>query len=407
MPFLRFLFENRLFLLAGVLLSFTSSYGQTYFISIFAGELQAAFDLSHGAWGGIYAVGTMASAAVMLWAGALTDRFRVRVLAMAVMALLILACLAMAMVPGPVALVGVVFLLRFAGQGMMSQLSIVAMARWFVASRGKALSVASMGYALGQAALPVIFVAALPVTGWRLQWVIAAGLVLITMPVVLRLLAAERSPQSLAEDKASLGMGGRHWTRGDMVRHPLFWCLLPLLLGPPAWGTALFFHQVHLTEAKGWALVDYVSLFPLFVSVTIASTFASGWAIDRFGSATLLRGYLLPFALTFLVIGTSTTLAGAALGLAIYGIAAGLQATVIGAFWAELYGTRHVGSIKAVSTAAMVLGSALGPGISGWLIDLGYPFSDQMIVYSVYFVGAGLITAAALALFARPSATTS
>ncbi|MEM1352923.1 MAG: MFS transporter, partial [Pseudomonadota bacterium] len=54
MGYLRFLIDNWVFLLAGFLLTFTSSYGQTYFISIFAGEIKADFGLSDGQWGGIY-----------------------------------------------------------------------------------------------------------------------------------------------------------------------------------------------------------------------------------------------------------------------------------------------------------------------------------------------------------------
>jgi len=64
-----FLFKNAPFLTAGVLLTFMSSFGQTFFISIFAGEIRTAFNLSHGAWGGIYTIGTFLSAIVMVWAG--------------------------------------------------------------------------------------------------------------------------------------------------------------------------------------------------------------------------------------------------------------------------------------------------------------------------------------------------
>ena len=69
MTFLTFLRENARWLGAGALLSFLSSFGQTYFIAIFAGEIRAEFGLSHGQWGGIYALGTGASAVLMLWAG--------------------------------------------------------------------------------------------------------------------------------------------------------------------------------------------------------------------------------------------------------------------------------------------------------------------------------------------------
>ena len=62
-----------------------------------------------------------------------------------------------------------------------------------------------------------------------------------------------------------------------------------------------------------------------------------------------------------------------------------MQATIITAFWAEYYGTRHIGAIKATSASIMVFGSAIGPGITGAFIDLGYDFPDQMLAISVYF----------------------
>ena len=210
MTYLNFIRANWLFLLAGFLLTFTSSYGQTYFISLFAGEIKTDFDLSDGQWGGIYTIGTTMSAVAMIWAGALTDRFRVRALALGVMLALAAACIAMAVNTSWVLLIFVVFALRLTGQGMMSQLGSVAMVRWFEATRGKALSLSSMGYAVGQAILPVMFVALFAVVNWRNLWVLAAFIVVATIPVILILLRQERTPQSMADDAQIAGMHGRH-----------------------------------------------------------------------------------------------------------------------------------------------------------------------------------------------------
>lgn len=389
--YLRFLRENAAFLSAGLLICFTSSYGQTFFISLFAGEIMRDFGLSDGEWGLVYTVATTTSAIAMVFVGGLTDRVRVRHLAMGAAVGLALACVAMATVSGAVALTVTVLALRLFGQGAMSHIAAVAMSRWFVATRGKALSISSMGFALGQAALPIAFVAMLARLDWRLLWLVAACLVMVSMPVILRLLRAERTPQSLAADAPAPGMEGRHWTRSAMLRHWLFWLLIPLLLGPPAFGTALFFHQVHLTAVKGWALLDYVALMPLLTVVSVATTFASGAVLDRVGTGRLIAVYLVPFALAFLLIGWAETLIGALVGLMVLGLGTGAQATVPTAFWAEYYGTRHLGSIKALAVGIMVFGSAIGPGLTGALIDRGYDFPAQMPAIALYFgVSAGL-----------------
>ena len=392
MDALRFIRDNARFLLAGVVLTLNSSFGQTFFISIFAAEIMSAFNLSNGGWGLVYTIGTTASAVAMFWAGGLTDRFRARQLAWIVMPALALTCVAMSVnrwVPG---LVLVVFLLRFFGQGMMFQLASVSMARWFSRRRGLALSISAFGIWIGQAGFPVAFAALLVWMDWHSLWLIASAFVLLSLPVVLWLLTLERTPQSLAQEEQAAGMQGRHWTRADVLNSRFFWMLIPLLLGPPAWGTAVFFQQVHIAEVKGWPLVEYLALIPLMTVVTVASTLVTGHLIDLFGSGRLLRLYPLSYLLTFVVLGQATTLTGAAVGVVVFGVATGMQTTLITAFWAEYFGTRHIGAIKATSTSIMVFGSAIGPGISGVLIDMGYDFPSQMMAIAGYFAFAMAMT---------------
>lgn len=401
MGYLRFVVDNWLFLLAGFLLTFSSSYGQTYFISLFAGEIKATFGLTDGGWGGLYTLATTLAAVAMIWAGALTDRFRVRALSLFTMLALAAACLSMALVPNAVLLVGVIFALRLAGQGMMTQLSAVAMARWFVARRGRALSLASMGFAVGQSVLPVVFVALFAVMTWRSLWGLAAILVLVVIPMIQWLLRQERTPQSIAAEAPVAGMQGRHWSRVDVLRTPLFWLVVPIIIGPSAWGTALFFHQVHLTEVKGWSMIAYVALFPAYTISTIAFTFVSGWAVDKFGSKWVVPFQMLPFAICFAILAFADTIWVAGIALIVFGAGQGLQSTATSAFWAEFFGTRHLGAIKAAAAAIMVFGSAIGPGITGVLIDRGIDLPQQMIPIAVYYFLAGAAAAIAIWRYQR------
>lgn len=401
MSYLRFLLENRLFLLAGFLLTFTSSYGQTYFISLFAGEIKESFALTDGQWGGLYTIGTTLSAIAMIWAGALTDKFRVRQLSLVVMLSLAIACMAMALVQGAVLLVIVIFALRLTGQGMMSQLGAVAMSRWFVATRGRAISLASMGFAAGQALLPIIFVSLLITFDWRTLWVIASACVLVSIPVMQVLLRQERTPQSMSQDTQSLGMKGKHWTRAELLRHPLFYMVVPLVLGPAAWGTALFFQQVHLTEVKGWSLASFVALMPFFTLSMIFFTFFTGWAVDRFGVKWIVPVQMLPFSLSFMVLASADTIWMAGIGLVIFGAGQGMQGTATTAFWAVFYGTKNLGAIKAAAAALMVFGSAIGPGITGALIDYGIDFPKQMVPISLFYLGGAALAGIGILRYQR------
>jgi MFS family permease len=406
MPFLRFLQENAPFLMAGVLLSFLSSFGQTFLISIFGGEIRAAFGLSNGEWGGIYTLGTGASAVLMLLAGGLTDRFRVRFLGTLVVGLLGVACFAMALNPWAAGLPFVILALRFFGQGMTSTVSVVAMTRWFVATRGRALAIAALGFSFGEATLPLTFVWLKRHVDWHLLWLGAGVFCLLMLPILLGLLRLERTPLAMAEDHTSTGMDGRHWTRIEALKSPLFWSLSLAMMLMPAFSTAFWFHQVHFAEVKGWDHLALVSVFPLGTLALVISTQVFGWAIDRWGVVQLLPVYLLPFALGFLAHAQADHVWWSAVGIILMGVSGGGQSTIPAACWAQFFGTRHIGAIKSTVVSMMVLGSAIGPGLNGWLIDLGYSFPGQLWAYAAIFLlasGAMIIPLRAAAVRLSPA----
>lgn len=373
-----FLKTNARWLAAGGLLTFGSSFGQTYFISIFAGEIRAEFGLSHSAWAGIYALGTLGSAALMLLVGGIADRYRTRSLAVLTLAGFSTLCLGMALVQAAGLLPLVIFGLRFCGQGMLSHLAGVSVGRWFRAQRGRAVSVVSMGYSLGEAVLPLIFVLLMGWLGWRGAWGVAAAALLLYIPLVRVLLLAERSPRGVAEADQTAGMRGRHWTRGQAVRHWLFWACVPGLLAQPVFGTAFFFQQVHLAAGKGWTLESFVALFPIYTAASLAALLAGGGLVDRFGAGRVMPFYLLPLAAGLTVISLSGSLWWAAVGMTLLGMTQGLSAAVMGSFWPEFYGTRHLGAIRSVAVSLMVFATALGPAATGALIDLGVAYDTQL-----------------------------
>jgi MFS family permease len=399
--YLNFIRENAPFLAAGALLSFLSAFGQTFLISVFGGEIRSEFDLSNGDWGLIYMIGTGAAALMMVFAGGLADVLRVKVLGIAVVIGLGLACIAMALNHSIIGLVIIVFALRFTGQGMTTHVAVVAMARWFIATRGRALAVAGLGFMAGEATLPLLLVWLKTHVEWRTLWIGFAMFCFLMTPVLYRLLRLERTPQSVAKENSAAGLGGMHWTRGQALRHPLFWLMVPAIVFFSAFGTAFWFHQVHFAELKGWSHLALVAVFPAGTIALAISTIFYGWAIDRFGAIRLLPVYILPYVAAFILHWYAPSLAWTALAVIFMGIGGGGQGTLLNACWAEFYGTRHVGSVKSAATALMVLGSAIGPGLSGWLIDIGVEFDVQMLGYAMLF----LITAGLMWVAARIAST--
>lgn len=381
-----FLRANAPWLGAGLLLTSSSAWGQTFFIAVFSGEIRATYGLSHGEWGAIYALGTTASAVIMVWLGAVADRMAVRDLGTWVLAGLALACLSMAALPGVWALAPVILGLRLAGQGMCSHLAVTAMARWFAANRGRALATASLGFSLAETLLPLTFVALLTVAPWRGLWVLAAVMSLMSMLALRRILRRERQAKGQITAQALPGLLGGSWRRIDAVRHPLFWCVLPAVLGQAAFMTAVMFHQVHLSETLGIAHLQFVALLPVYTSCVVASMLGAGALVDRFGARRLIGLIHVPMMAAFVILGVGQSYPALVVALMLMGIGQGATGPVPAAYWAELYGTGHVGAIKALAASGMVLGSALGPVITGRLIDGGIGLPDQCLWIAGWYV---------------------
>ncbi|MBM2576892.1 MFS transporter [Jannaschia sp. Os4] len=373
---------------AGFATALASTFGQTAFISVFAVDLTTRFELGQAGWAGLYAAATTLSAILMVWGGALADRHPLDRLAAGSMAGVALCCAGMAVAPGAWALVPLVLGLRLFGQGMLSHVAAVAMARWYVAARGRALAVAALGFAVGQAALPLAFTVALAHVAAPALWGLAAAVSLLAVPALARLLSVPRTPQGTATETMSPGLGGRHWTRAEVLRTPTFWLLVPATIATPAFGTAFFFFQTHLPEAKGWDQVGFVALFPLVMGVSVAATLAIGALIDRIGATRIFAAALLPMAAGFAGLWMAPTLGWAVPAVAVMALTMGAMNAVPMALWSDLFGTRHIGAVKAAAVALMVLGTALGPGLIGALIDRGIDFPAQMPWIAAYLVAA-------------------
>ncbi len=396
---MHFLRENWRWLSAGALLTAGSGFGQTYFISLFSGQIMAEFNLTDGQWGLIYTIGTTLSAALMLWAGQLVDRFSVAALSTVIIGIFAATCLVMAFNTSALVLIGVIFGLRFCGQGMMSHIAVVAAGRWFAANRGRAVSVISLGFSAAEAAVPIIFVALTALIGWRNSWVIAALICLAVIAVLRPLLAQRRRPQSEADaPPITTGMDGRHWTRREAITGRLFWLTLPAFMAMPIFSTALFFQQVHLAALKGWPLASWVAMIPVVTGFSIITMLISGPLIDRFGSGRFLGFNLIPAVLAFVILWRADTFLATAAVFALMGMAQGVSGNIAGTFFPDYYGTAHLGAIRAVAASSMVFGSALGPGLTGVLIDWGWTFEDQSLGIAFAIALAALLAMLAVRL---------
>lgn len=388
--YVSFLRENLRWLLGGFLLCFFSSFGQTFFIALSGGEIRAEYGLSNGEWGSLYMAATLASALTLPQFGRIVDHVSVARTALIIMPMLALACWFMSFSSSVVLLALTLYMLRLFGQGMMTHTSMTAMGRWYAGHRGRAVSLATLGHQAGEALLPILMVTLFLWFGWRNTWAIAAlFLVLIALPVVFALMRVERQPKltDLPEKRRT----ARDWTRAEVIRDPLFWIMLSGVLAPAFIGTTIFFHQAHLLEIRGWDVTAFASAFVVMAAMTITFALICGVLVDRFGAARILPFYLLPLALACMALAFVADQYGIFVFMGLLGLSYGISSTLFGAIWPEIYGTAHLGGVRSITVACMVFSSAMGPGVSGLLIDFGVSYLTQIFVMGLYCLAASFV----------------
>lgn len=371
-PTIAFVRREWRFLLFGALVMFWTSPGQTYLISLFGDELRRDFGLGHGEFGLLYTGATLVSAAILWPAGRLVDRLRLAKFVWWVCAAMAVSAAAFSLVSGPVTLFLGILFVRFLGQGMMSHIAVTAMARRYVGERGRAIAIAGFGFPIAEGVLPPLITIGLTMTSWQNIWIVLGLGVALTMlpsvPFLLRRTAGQdgQGPDALSKhDEAQ-----RQWTRGEMLRDGRFLMVAPLVMTMSAIFTGIIFHQKFIiATAKQWDFLWWSVCFGVFAVCQVAGSFSTGWLVDRISAKRIAPFVLVPFGISVAILGISETEVWAPVVMATMGLSAGATNPSYSSLWAELYGTEHLGAIRAVGAVLMVFASALGPVVVGWALD--------------------------------------
>ncbi len=365
-----FIVNNRRFLAFGLMCTLGANVGQTFFIALFGDGVRTAFNLSHGEFGALYATATLASAAIIVWAGRRIDHVDLRLYAAVVTIGLALAAFAFGHAETPAMLAASLFGLRLFGQGLLRHTAVVSMARYFSATRGRAMSIVALGYPIGEAVLPTIAVAALLAVGWRETWIwIGVVLVVVHLPLAQWLLKGHGARHREHLESTKNDKDDRPVSTRDVLANQKFLMIMPAALMAPFILTGLFFHQVALAESKGWDLAWLAASFPAYAGATVVAGLASGWLMDRFGPGRLLMGFLIPLGLALVVVASATHPIAVPVYLALGGLSTGASGILITGIWAEVFGPAALGTVRALASMFTVIATAIAPAGLGWLLD--------------------------------------
>ena len=372
-------------ILFGFIFTFFSSFGQSYFLGLFNSSIREALSITHGQFGSIYASATLCSSLLLIWVGKKIDDVNIFKFAFFVTILLSFACFFFSKISSVFLLFVAIFLMRFSGQGMMSHTASTTISRYFTRTRGRALSISWFGLSSAEFIMPVLMVYLLTIIDWKNLWLIFSLTVLIVLPVTSFLLIKNLnldSREASDEDKKDVEI--KQWKRREVIKDYKFYIISSNMLAMPWIFTGFAVFQSFVQTSKGWGPYVIAQSFMSYSIFSVLTLFLSGFLIDKFTSRKLLIYMNIPLLLSVVVLFFFDTPIAAFIFLGLVGISNGFANILGSSTWAELYGVKYLGSIKALTTALMVFATAFGTALFGFLIDKGFTVGDIAIVSGSY-----------------------
>ena len=372
-------------ILFGFIFTFFSSFGQSYFLGLFNSSIRETLSISHGQFGTIYASATLCSSLLLIWVGKKIDDVNIFKFAFFVTILLSFACFFFSKITSIFLLFIAIFLMRFSGQGMMSHTASTTISRYFTKTRGRALSISWFGLSSAEFILPVLMVYLLTILDWQNLWLIFSITVLIVLPISSYLLIKNLnldSRETESEDIKEIEI--KQWKRVEVIKDYRFYIISLNMLAMPWIFTGFAVFQSFIQTSKGWGPYVIAQSFMSYSILSVLTLFLSGFLIDKFTSRKLLIYMNIPLLLAVIVLILFDSSITAFIFLGLVGISNGFANILGSSTWAELYGVKYLGSIKALTTALMVFATAFGTALFGFLIDIGFTVGNIAAVSGTY-----------------------
>jgi predicted MFS family arabinose efflux permease len=372
-------------ILFGFIFTFFSSFGQSYFLGLFNSSIREALSITHGQFGSIYASATLCSSLLLIWVGKKIDDVNIFKFAFFVIILLSFACFFFSRITSVFLLFIAIFLMRFSGQGMMSHTASTTISRYFTKTRGRALSISWFGLSSAEFIMPVLMVYLLTFIDWQNLWLIFSISVLIILPIASFLLIKNLNLDSReANDENIKEVEIKQWKRREVIKDYRFYIISSNMLAMPWIFTGFAVFQSFVQTSKGWGPYVIAQSFMSYSVMSVLTLFLSGFLIDKFTSRKLLIYMNIPLLLSVIVLFFFDMPVTAFIFLGLVGISNGFANILGSSTWAELYGVKYLGSIKALTTALMVFATAFGTALFGYLIDIGFTVGDIAVVSGTY-----------------------
>ena len=378
---------NKKIIIFGFIFTFFSSFGQSFFLGLFNSPIRNELGITHGQFGNIYAMATIISSVLLIWVGKKIDEYQIFYYSFFVIILLFLSSLFFSFINSIFLLAIGIFLMRFSGQGLMSHTSTTTISRFFEKSRGKALSTIWFGLSTAEFILPVFVTYFFVIYSWRTVWQGIAIIIILFLPIVIYNTIRSVKLESREKDQnPKINLKIKSWRRVEVIKDFRFYIVSLNMLAMPWVATGVFVYQSFITESKMWSIYTIPKAFMVYSITSIITLFFSGFLVDKFTSRKLIPLMNIPLLFAMLVLFYNEQEISAFVFLGLIGVSNGLANVLGSSTWAEIYGVKYIGSIKALTTALMVFSTAFGTALFGALIDRGYDIENIALIAGIYII---------------------
>ena len=379
---------NKKILLFGIIFTFFSSFGQSFFLGLFNPSIRDELNITHGQFGTIYAAATICSSLVLIWFGKKIDEIRIFNYSLIVIGFLFFSSLFFSFINSIYFLIVAIFLMRFSGQGLMSHTSSTTISRYFNKRRGKALSGIWFGLSSAEFFLPILIIFLPSIFSWRVIWQFISIIILIILPLVVfytikNVTIDSREGNILDKDQKKF-KDIKSWRRSEVLRDFKFYIISLNMLAMPWIVTGVFIYQSFIAESKLWGSYIIPQSFMIYSITSILTLIASGFLVDKFTSRKLIPFMNVPLLFGLMVIYFYDISYSAYIFFGLMGVSNGLANVLGSSTWAEIYGVRYLGAIRALTTALMVFSTAFGTALFGILIDKDYTIENIALISILY-----------------------
>ena len=378
---------NKKVVVFGFIFTFFSSFGQSFFLGLFNAPIRTELEISHGQFGNVYATATIFSSLLLIWVGKKIDEYRILYYSFFVIFLLFLSSLFFSFIDDIYLLALGIFLLRFSGQGLMSHTATTTISRFFNKTRGRALSTIWFGLSSAEFILPVFVTYLFLIYSWRTVWHGIAIIIIILLPFIIINTIRTIKLDSREHDQSSTkSLKIKNWRRRDVIKDYRFYIVSLNMLAMPWIATGVFVYQSFISDSKMWNVYTIPKGFMVYSIASIITLFFSGFLVDRFTSRKLIPLMNIPLLIAMFILFNYQNELSAFIFLGLIGVSNGLANVLGSSTWAEIYGVKFIGSIKALTAAFMVFSTAFGTAVFGFMIDNGFTIEKIAFMSGIYIV---------------------